>query len=186
MEPVHAQPTTEEEEAENAALVSSEDSMAVGPEDSEGVGRGWGWGWGRGVIQVKIRRHLLTQLRQLTFHSLIGPSHPPVQQHVIQNCRTGENSGQAMKTLQIQPAVSTDDGNTAVPPVSVPIMAGLHNPSSMAVPSTDMDVQYEPSDMAVQMGTSSMQQHVQDVYWIQPEGLVPRRRLDCLRVPDNE
>ena len=40
MEPVRAQPTTEgKEEAEeawqNAASVSSEDSLAVGPEDSE-------------------------------------------------------------------------------------------------------------------------------------------------------
>ena len=53
---------------------------------------------------------------------------------------------QAMKTLPIQPTVSAHDGNTSVPPVSILIMAGLHNPSSMAVPSTGMDVQYGPSD----------------------------------------
>ena len=46
--------------------------------------------------------------------------------------------------------------------------SGLHNPSSMAVPSTGMDVQYRPSDMAAQMGTSNMQQQLQDIYWIQP------------------
>ena len=46
--------------------------------------------------------------------------------------------------------------NMAVPPVSVPVMTGLHNPSSMAVPSTGMDVLYGPSDLAAQMGTSNM------------------------------
>ena len=58
-------------------------------------------------------------------------------------------------------------------PVSVLIMVGLHNASSMAVPSTGMDVQYRPSDLAAQMGTSNMQQQVQDVYWIQPPQFGP-------------
>ena len=52
-------------------------------------------------------------------------------------------------------------------------MAGLHNPSSMAVPSTGMDVKYGPSDLANQMGTSNMQQQAQDVYLIQPPQFGP-------------
>ena len=53
-------------------------------------------------------------------------------------------------------------------PVSVLIMVVLHNPSSMAVPPTGMDMQYGPSDLAVQMGTSNMQQQAQYICWIQP------------------
>ena len=64
--------------------------------------------------------------------------------------------------------MSARERNMAVPPVSVPIVVGLHNPSSMAVPSTGMDMQYGPSDLAAQMGTSNMQQQAQDVCWIQP------------------
>ena len=78
-----------------------------------------------------------------------------------------------MKNLPVQPTVSAHGGNMLVPSVSVLIMAGLHNPSSMAVPSTGMDVQYGPSDLAAQMGTSNMQQQVQDIYWIQPPQFGP-------------
>ena len=39
---------------------------------------------------------------------------------------TGESSEWAMKTLPVQPTVSVHDRNTALPPVSVPIMVGLH------------------------------------------------------------
>ena len=69
--------------------------------------------------------------------------------------------------------MSAHDRNTAVPPVSILIMAGMHNPYSMVVPSTGMDVQYGPSDLAAQMGTCNMQQQVQDVYWIQPPQFSP-------------
>ena len=69
--------------------------------------------------------------------------------------------------------MSAHDRNTAVPPVSILIMAGMHNPYSMVVPYTGMDVQYGPSDLAAQMGTCNMQQQVQDVYWIQPPQFSP-------------
>ena len=78
-----------------------------------------------------------------------------------------------MKTLPVQPTVSAHDGNLMVPPVSVPIMAGLHNPSSMTVPSIGMNVQYGPSHLAAQMGTSDMQQQEQGFYWIQPPQFGP-------------
>ena len=52
-------------------------------------------------------------------------------------------------------------------------MAGLDNPPSNVVPSTGIDVQYGPSDLAAQLGTSNMQQKGQDVYWIQPPQFAP-------------
>ena len=78
---------------------------------------------------------------------LTGPLQPPVQPGT-QNCRTGESSARSMKTLPVQPTVSAYEGNTALPPVSVPMMAGCHNSPNMAVPSTGMDVLYGSSDLA--------------------------------------
>ena len=65
-------------------------------------------------------------------------------------------------------------------------MTGLHNPSSMAVPSTGMDVQYRLSDLAAQMGTSNLQQQVQDVYWIQPPQFGPLDQQILLPWPQFE
>ena len=75
-----------------------------------------------------------------------------------------------MKTLPFQPTVSAHDGNTVLPSVTVPIMAGCQDPSSTTVPSTGMDIQYGPSDQTAQFGNNTMQL---DVYWIQPTQLVP-------------
>ena len=69
------------------------------------------------------------------------------------------------KTLPVQPPVSAHDGNMALASGSIPMMAGCHNPSSMAVPSTGMDVQYGPSDLTAHVGNNSMQQQEQDVYY---------------------
>ena len=99
-----------------------------------------------------------------------GLLQPPVQQPVTRNCCTGESSGRATETLPVQPMVSAHDRNMVVTPVSIQMMAGLHNPSNMAVPSAGMDVQDGSSDLAAQMGTS-MQQQAQDVYWIHHSSL---------------
>ena len=99
-----------------------------------------------------------------------GLLQPPVQQPVTRNCCNGESSGRATETLPVQPMVSAHDRNMVVTPVSIQMMAGLHNPSNMAVPSAGMDVQDGSSDLAAQMGTS-MQQQAQDVYWIHHSSL---------------
>ena len=87
---------------------------------------------------------------------LTGPSQPPVQP-ATQAGRNGESSARATKTLPVQPTVSAHDGITALPSVPVPMMAGCQNPSSTAVPSTGVDLQYGPSDQTEQFGNNTMQ-----------------------------
>ena len=117
------------------------------------------------LLQVKIRRRLLTQLQQLTeltqwtgrtvqlrpavrtdhadtsqvvstvMHTagdtgpqstqLTDPLQPPVQHPVTRTISLERVQTEPWK-LPVQPTVSVHDGNTALPPVSVPIMVGLH------------------------------------------------------------
>ena len=100
---------------------------------------------------------------------------PVQQQPVTQNCHTGEDPDRATKYLPIQRSMSAPDRNMTVPSVSVPMMAGLQNPVSTAVPSTGMDMQYGSSDLAAQMeGSSNLLQQAQDgIFWIQLPQFVP-------------
>ena len=150
---------------------------------SDGLPGGW-------IIQVKIRRRLLTQLQQMTELTQLTGAHqwtgctvflkPVVWQTKIGPSRHGAGGLHGNAHHRWYGSQSTQLI------VSVLIMTGSHNPSSMTMPSTGMDVQYRLSNLAAPMGTSNMQQQVQDVYWIQPPQFGPLDQQILLPRPQFE
>ena len=79
---------------------------------------------------------------------------------VTQNCRTGEDSAKAIKSLPIDSSMSAHGGIMAVPSVSTPNKISWQNPSSMVLPSTGMGLQWGSLDLTAPqvMGSSNMPQ----------------------------
>ena len=119
---------------DSGSAVNRTDGTAEASDDTAGIDQA-------GTVRVvSMAMHTASDMGSRSTQPT-GPSQPHVQQQpVTQNCHTGEDPDRAMKTLPVQPSVSAPDRNMAVPPVSVPMMAGLHNSASTTVPSTGMDV----------------------------------------------